>query len=256
MGVRGMSGMREQILREIRRLADENSGKPPGRQRFESATGIRAAIWYGVFWSRWGDALAEAGFEANKLAEKMPAATLFEKLAQACRHYGKFPTSGELRMYERRQPDFPSHTTFTNAFRSRNEMLVQLTAWVNENPAYNDVASTLPTAVPAKQSSIVATTSDGHVYLIQSGAFYKIGRSDQIERRVKQIRVALPDTATLIHTIKTDDPSGIEAYWHRRFQDRRANGEWFRLTPADVVAFRRRQYQWKQLLVVAPVQTG
>jgi len=65
--------MREQILFEIRRMVTENGGQPPGRQRFENATGIKTAAWYAVFWTKWGDALAEAGFTANKYPQKTSA---------------------------------------------------------------------------------------------------------------------------------------------------------------------------------------
>lgn len=116
--------------------------------------------------------------------------------------------------------------------------------FIGENTDYVDVLAVLPAAPqsrPAIRSG--AKSVDGHVYLIKSGDFYKVGRSDELEWRVKEIRTAMPDAATLIHAITTDDPPGIEAYWHRRFAAHRANGEWFKLTPEDVKAFIRRKFR-------------
>jgi Meiotically Up-regulated Gene 113 (MUG113) protein len=82
----------------------------------------------------------------------------------------------------------------------------------------------------------------GSVYLLKAGGFYKIGRSVAVGQRECQLAIQLPEKAITLHAIRTDDPVGIEAYWHKRFESRRKNGEWFELDPADVKAFRRRKF--------------
>ena len=47
------------------------------------------------------------------------------------------------------------------------------------------------------------------VYLLKSGKHYKIGRSDDIEQRFREVKIALPETVMLVHAIRTDDPSQI-----------------------------------------------
>lgn len=233
--------MRETILQEIRKLAKANDGQPPGIRAFQQHTGIGEHIWRGVYWARWGDALKEAGFAANEWQGKSETNRIFEKYIEAVRHYGFLPTSSELQMYRKAHAGFPGVKSMFTHFRSKEGLLSNLRIWIEGKPELSDIAQMLgPADAEPEQGSV---TKEGIVYLIKSGAHYKIGRSDELERCVKEIRVALPEAASLIHSIRTDDPAGIEAYWHRRFADRRANGEWFKLSAPDVAAFKRRKYQ-------------
>jgi hypothetical protein len=235
--------MRDRILSEIRRLAAANGGQPPGRRLFETETGIRESAWFGVYWPRWGDALTEAGFAPNTRREKLNEEHVLAKLAEACRHFGKVPATMELRMYKKVDADFPNEKTILTSLGGKANLVRRLGEWAYANAGYEDVSAMIPELHVPDDAEPATAPLEGFVYLICSGSHYKIGRSDEIERRVKQIRIALPEAATLVHSIRTDDPAGIEAYWHRRFADRRANGEWFKLTRADVAAFKRRRYQ-------------
>ena len=80
------------------------------------------------------------------------------------------------------------------------------------------------------------------VYLLRSGRYYKIGRSNAAGRRERELVIQPPEKAQTVHVIRTDGPVGIESYWHRRFEEKQKNGEWFELTPLDVKAFRRRKF--------------
>jgi hypothetical protein len=236
---------RDEILGEIRRIAEENGGRAPGKLAFATATGIREADWSGIHWARWSDAVIEAGLEPNRKQGKLSTEYVLQRFAEAVRHFGRVPVTSEIRMYARENARCPGHQTFYNHFGSRNALISALIDWVHANKDFSDLIELMPDRpTKVKRSSKVENKpKEGFVYLLKSGDHYKIGRSDELERRVKQISVALPEEVTLEHAIRTDDPPGIERYWHRRFADQRANGEWFKLTPKDIRAFKRRKFQ-------------
>ena len=149
-------------------------------------------------------------------------------------------------MKARESVNFPSHNTF-GRFGSKQHLINKLHAYCLSVGGFGDVAELcapfvkdLPEEEPDDGSEI--EQQEGCVYLIRSGRFYKLGRTNSLARRERELAVQLPEIAETIHSIATDDASGIEAYWHRRFADKRKNGEWFELTNADVRAFKRRRF--------------
>lgn len=175
----------------------------------------------------------------------MSSDLVLDQYAEVCRHYGRPPTVAELRFYAKDRPGFISKNTFATHFGGKNEITAALRDRAIER-AEADLVALLPVlnSAPLPPTDLGSIKqSDGWVYLLKSGEHYKIGRSDELEKRVKQITIALPEKVEMVHAIQTDDPPGIEAYWHRRFADRRANGEWFKLSPGDVKAMKRRKFQ-------------
>jgi len=237
---------KEHILAEIRRTAVANGGRPLGRARFLAETGIRESDWHGRYWIRWSEAVGEAGFEPNELQGAYENEELLRQYADLIRDLGHFPVAAEVKMRARQDASFPSHNTFAR-FGRKGEIAARVFEFCVEQDGYSDVAEI---CAPVAQSSadddeskaVITEPDTGFVYLMKSGRFYKIGRTNSMERRIREIGVQLPERLKLLHTISTDDPVGIERYWHQRFADKRKNGEWFELAPADVRAFRRRKF--------------
>jgi hypothetical protein len=239
---------KEHILSEIRRTAGANGDAPLGVDRFFTETGIKESDWHGKFWARWGDAVREAGFQPNQLTTARTTEDLLTKLAGLVRELGRFPVRGELRLEARADSTFPSDKTLRR-LGGKQALAAQLEKFCRDR-GQNDLAE-LCAAAAAKNDDAQdaegvpeggAEAELGYVYLMKSGRFYKIGRTNALGRRERELVIQLPEAAKVIHSIKTDDPVGIEEYWHRRFQDRRRNGEWFDLTPQDLSAFRRRKF--------------
>lgn len=243
---------RQHILSEIKRIAKSNNGRPPGRQKFEKETGIKMFDWYPDYWIQWGDALLEAGFSPNKMQEAFPENDLLGKYAEFIRELGHFPVDGEVRRKEKQDLSFPTHTTWRKRFGVKKELRAKIVNFCESRGGWDDVIKICAASSEADEELASSNKKNdqketdivlGVVYLMKSGRYFKIGRSTSVGRREYELSIQLPEKVNVVHTINTDDPVGIEAYWHNRFRERRKNGEWFELTLEDVKAFKRRKYQ-------------
>ncbi len=239
---------KDHILAEIKRTAALNGGVALGTERFFQETGIKTSDWLGKFWARWGDAVSEAGFVPNELQGRMDDKFVIEKYALYVREIQKVPVANELKLKSKQDKSFPSHNVFSR-FGSKNALIEKLIEFCESSEGFDDVrAIALPLLKTTTEENTDADSSDetdeaiGFIYMLKVGRDYKIGRSNSFERRSRELKIQLPEKAETVHVIKTDDPIGIELYWHRRFESKRKNGEWFGLNAQDIKAFKRRKF--------------
>jgi hypothetical protein len=77
--------------------------------------------------------------------------------------------------------------------------------------------------------------SAGFVYLLQSPTgYYKIGLTGDPDNRAKTFGIQLPFEVEFLALIPTEDMRVLEQELHRRFAEKRVNGEWFSLDDGDV----------------------
>ena len=240
---------KQHILGLIQSTARDNGGTPLGVDRFEAETGIRESAWRGRYWARWSEAVREAGLTPNARPPKTEGDVLLAHLAAFVRDLGRYPTVAEMRMRKRVDASFPNHRVLERS-GSRPELVARLHAFCERTSGWSDVAAlceamTAPSDDDAESSGADDLT-EGFVYLalmrVGREKRFKIGKANLVDQRARQIAVTLPEELELVHSIRTDDAYGIEAYWHKRFAEKRRSGEWFTLSVADVSAFKRRRF--------------
>ena len=240
-----MTISKDGILREVRRTAAANGGKPLGRLAFLTETGIRESDWRGRFWARWNEVLKEAGFGPNTLVEGRPESVLLGHFADLAVELGRLPVYSELRLKRRTDPTFPDDKTFTR-LGNKMQLLAKLHQYCAPLPQYVVLLPFIDAVLEertAEQGAPSLTESvDGFVYMVKMGKHYKIGKTFSVPRRHRELALELPEKLKPIHVIRTDDPTGIEAYWHRRFQAKCTNSEWFALSAEDIRIFRKRKF--------------
>lgn len=241
-----MSISRDYILREVKRTAEANGGKPLGRLAFFTETGIKESDWRGRFWARWNEVLKEAGFGPNKLTEAREDAVLLDRFADLAVELGRLPVYSELRLKKRTDSSFPNDKTFAR-FGTKMQLLARLYEHCVSKPRYTALLPLIQTnleaeSAPENKAPQPTESVEGFVYMVKMGKHYKIGKTFSIPRRHREIALELPEKLEPIHIIRTDDPTGIEAYWHKRFQAKCTNSEWFALSTEDVRTFKKRKF--------------
>ncbi len=185
--------------------------------------------------------MREAGLQPNVLAVAQPDEVLIREYIALIRELGRFPIESDLRLKGNRVL-----ARLGNKRHRANKVL----EYARQHAGCEDVipfceAIAMAKPLPNERPTSPSVGAAGYVYLIRHGtrAEYKIGKTFNPVRREGELRLELPEQLQPIHYIKTDDASGVEEYWHKRFDKKRKGGEFFALTLNDVQAFKR----WKRI---------
>ena len=234
------------ILEQMGHFAAKIGTRTIGKVAFQKATGIKEADWLGKYWARWSEATSEAGLSSGVMNPAFDKNLMAEKFISLIRELGRFPTAAEINLKAKLDKSFPVQKTYTKRLGNKSVLAAFIKFYCEEKGGMEDVIQIcIPHIQPAP---IIADNikqdfpSTGYVYLLKSGKFYKIGSTNNPDRRQYEIGLQLPEKINRIHSIETDDPSGIEAYWHNRFREKRLEGEWFDLNANDIKIFRRRKF--------------
>jgi hypothetical protein len=86
-----------------------------------------------------------------------------------------------------------------------------------------------------KRKSTRCSLRVGYVYALRAdNGLVKIGRTVDIEQRLKTLHTMLPYELELLHLLPSSSIDELECYLHRYFREKRVKGEWFRLTIEDI----------------------
>ncbi len=237
---------KEQILAKLRVLAKEYGGHI-SKIRFLKETGLNERQFLGKYWVKWNDVLEEAGLLTKKFSiQKIDDDVIVKAFAGLIEKLGQWPTTNEQRMEHNVNELFPGEDVIRR-FRKEKSLPLAIEEYCESNnvfPIAEKIAREKRELEKPERSTVKDFPIAGYVYMMKSGRRYKIGKTNSPSRRHREVKLDLPDPTILVHTIETDDPTGIEAYWHKRFDSKRVRDtEFFELDPSDVAAFKRRKYQ-------------
>lgn len=86
----------------------------------------------------------------------------------------------------------------------------------------------------SKKTPTLGEVADGYIYILKSDFGYKIGKSKTLKSRLQLFSVKLPFEFEVEGFYKVSDMSAVEIYFHRKYDDKRLEGEWFDLNKENL----------------------
>lgn len=68
---------------------------------------------------------------------------------------------------------------------------------------------------------------DGCIYVIKAGEYRKIGRTKNINDRIRTLKIQLPFPVEVEAVVPCENSAASEAFLHKAYSCNRRNGEWF-----------------------------
>jgi hypothetical protein len=170
------------------------------------------------------------------------------------RKLGHFPISTELEKKRYQNRSFPCHMVFRARWGSQRQQAQRIALYCQSHKGHDDIlamcepickSQRLPAHSPRQTQQ-----ATGFICLVKKrrkwGAYYKMYRSSN--RMYMNRYIGSQDGQPYlknggVHFIRTDDPEGIHRYWCERFASKRFHrreGDCYRLTTADIQAFKSR----------------
>ena len=234
---------KEKIISTYHRLVKEHGGTPFGERVFIRETGFSHHYWKGGYWRSWSAFQTDAGYAPNVPTEKISDEILLQRFAELALERKEIPSEADLMLKKQEDPSFPSKAAFRR-WGGREPLRAKVAEYCEGKEHFAPVLDLLTQGISnSLDHRLDSSLIKGFVYLLRSGKNYKLGRTNAFGRRLRELAIQLPQKPDTVHVIETDDPEGIEQYWHRRFAEKRQGGEWFALSPEDVRAFKKRRFQ-------------
>lgn len=238
---------KKEILEEVQKWAKENGGRTPSEKIIREELKIPKWDWI-TYWTKTTDLQRDAGlipqgFDKTKYTKK----ELCDEFIKLIREKKKWPSRDEMDFKRRQDLKYPSPSTFYKKLGLSENLKLTILEYVKNKQGYEDIAnicnSVLKTYKNESSTSENNKAESGYVYLGLQHGDYKIGFTKDLDRRRDDITLLGSEPMNWIHKIETDDMKGIERYWHNRFKSKWLRGEWYKLNPSDVKAFKR----WKRI---------